>query len=219
METETKAIELPRGEDPMRGMWPASGYLRYVLGEPIIEDAQAEELVALVGYLEDRQAKLEAWYRAGCARIEKAKLAMAGSPAFLSLAAYVHAHPTKKGGKSLVTAYGEIKLRVQKGILKVYDEKLAKINCPEAVVPYQAPLRENLSKEKLKEHILANGPLTVEGENGLTVIAEIIPEVETMQITPKPSGEMEGDAVPPRLLAEIKQEDAAHENPSSPAGQ
>jgi hypothetical protein len=217
MDTESKPVEIPRGRDIMAGLHEASGYLRYVLGEPVITDEQAEELVSLVGYLEDREAKLDAWYAAGKARIEKAKAAMAGSPAFKSLAEYVRAHPTKKGGKSLVTAYGEIKLRVQRGILKVYDEKLARELCPAATYEYQPAPSLKLSKDKLKTKIEADGPLTFPGADGPVVVAEIIPEIETMSITAKPSGEVEGDGLPPRLLESLTVEDAAHENPSQPA--
>jgi len=215
METEN-APALPRGEDVMRGMYPASGYLRYVLGEPVITDEQAEELVALAGYLEDKQAKLDAWYAAGKARIARAVEAMQTSPAYQSLPDYVRAHPTKKGGKSLVTAFGEIKLRVQRGILRVYDEKLARELAPkDALYTYQAPPAEKLSKDKLKEHVAANGPLTFQGAEGPVVVAEIIPEVETMQISPKPSSELEAEGLPPKLLEEMKKEEHAHEIASS----
>lgn len=211
-ENETPTT-LPRGEDVMRGFYPGSWYLRYFLSEPVITDEQAEELVALAGYLEDKQAKLDAWYAEGNARIARAIKAMQESAAYQSLASYVKEHPTKKGGKSLSTAYGEIKLRKQKGILRVYDEKLARELCPEATYEYQAPVAVKLSKDKLKDKLDAEGPLVFQAAEGPVVVAEVIPEIETMSINAKPSAEMEGEARPPRLLEEsLNQEEAQHEN-------
>ena len=215
MKTEN-AVTLPRGDDPMRGLWPGAIYMQTLLQQPVTSDEMAEELVALVGYLEDRQAKLDSWYRAGLARIERAKQALASAAAYTSLPDYVRAHPTKKGGKQLDTAAGTIKLRIQKKILRVYDEKLAKQYCPSALYTYQAPATEKLNKDKLKENVEMNGPLLFSGADGAAVIiAEVIPEIETMQITPKPSVELEGAAQPPRLLADVIRKEESSENPDA----
>jgi hypothetical protein len=195
----------------MTGLWPRSVFNISFLQAPVKDDQIAEIILAEIAGLEAAKARVQ-WFAAEMVKkYDRALSVLAESEAVKSLPAYVK---DSTGKKTLELPAGTIKVRVQKDILRVYDEKLARINCPEAVYSYQAPPAEKLSKDKLKAHIEAHGPLTVEGEDGLVTIAEIIPEVETVQIVcGKPSGELAGAAQPPRLLAEmLNREEAENEN-------
>lgn len=204
------AENLPRVPDPMTGLWPRSMFNIAYLQVPVADDQIAEIILSEVAGLEQAKARVQMWAAEMVKRYDSALTVIAESAAIKSLPAYVKA---TTGKKTLALPSATIKVRTQKDVLQVYDEKLAKINCPEAVYAYQAPPAEKLNREKLREYIKAHGPLVVEGDNGQVVIAEVKPEIETVKIDARPSGEVAGAAQPLRLPAAEMEE--THEDHSA----
>lgn len=206
-------LALPRGPDPMMGLHPGSLLMSGLLQDPVLDDQRVEDMVGLVAYIESRKARLEAWHKVGRERLAQAEAALTASPAYRSLADYCRAHPDKPGGKTLTTAAGTVKLRVQHGVLRVHDAALAAAAAPDALYDYQPPVTRKLSREKLAAIIKEKGPIMVDASGGPVIVAEVLDEVETLSV--EPSAEVLGaNAEGPRLLTDVKEN--THENRDQP---
>lgn len=186
----------------MTGLWP-NAINREMLSHPVETDEQANMVLDWVGWLEQRRERVQAWANRQTSLLDEAVTVLADSPAVKSLAEYVKR--TGGGKKTLDLPGGTIKVRVQRNVLRVYNPKAVKDACPEACYEYQAPAAVKVSNEKLKAVLLASGgQLHAEIAGERILVAEVIPEVETVQT--QPSGDPHG-AVIAGLLKEPEHED------------
>lgn len=201
---------LPRVPAPMCGLWPNS-INREMLEHPIETDEQANMVLDWIGWLEQRKAQIKAWCDRQMQGYEQAVTVLAESPAVKSFAEYVKR--TGKGKKTLELPAGIIKVRLQRNVLQVYNAKAAKDACPEACYEYQAPPSMKMSNEKLKEVLFAiGGRLYADLAGEKVLVAEVLPEVETVQT--QPNSDPHG-AVVAGLLEERENENPYGEQPST----
>jgi len=201
---------LPRAPQPMCGLWPNS-INREMLDHPVETDEQANMVLDWIGWLEQRKAQVKAWCDRQMAGYDQAVTVLADSPAVKSLAEYVKR--TGKGKKTLELPGGTIKVRVQRNVLQVYNRKAAQDCCPEACYEYQAPVTVKLSNEKLKTALFAiGGKLYADLAGEKVLVAEVLPEVETVQT--QPSDTPHGEAIV-GLLEERNSEDPDNGEQSS----
>lgn len=194
---------LPRGPRPMTGLWPNSVLNIAVLKEPVVDDAGAEFIMAWAAYLEMRKAQIQAWCSRQVADVDKAINVLAESVATRSLAGYVK---TATGKKTLELPSGIIRVRVQRDVLRVYDEKGVLEADPTLGRAYQAPPKTFLDKAKLKDILKKSEThkMVLSGGDGALLVAELVPEVEMVNCQPNASA-----IATPNVMAQLVQEEVA----------
>jgi len=185
---------LPRVTEKLRMGDQAQFYLS-VCADPVACDEHADDILALVAHIEERKRRTKAWCDAVCGRLDHFAERLKDSPAWTSLPEYVKNHPTA-GKKTLELPNGTIRVTNRKDVLKVHDKKAVRNAVPEACYEYEPPTQTKLSNDKLKKLMQERGEQSIVAETaaGVSIVAELLPEVETLSVTPH-------DAVLPEHLS------------------
>ena len=175
---------LPRIAGELR-MGDQSQFYLSVCADKVCCDEHADDVVALVAHIEERKRRTREWCDAMCKRLDGFAEKLKDSPAWQSLPKYVKSHPTA-GKKTLELPSGKIRVTNRKDVLVVHNKKAIVENVPEACYEYEPPKQIKVSNDKLKKLLKERKESTLVADTGagIDVVAELLPEVETLSVTP-----------------------------------
>lgn len=175
---------LPRIASELR-MGDGSLFYMAVCADPVCCDEHADDVIAIVAHIEERKRRTREWCDAQCKRLDTFAEKLKDSPAWASLPEYVKSHPTA-GKKTLELPSGKIRVTNRTDVLVVHNKKAILEAVPEACYEYEPPVQTKVSNDQLKKLLKKRKEraLVVDTGAGIEIAAELIPEVETLSVTP-----------------------------------